>query len=201
MVFRASKGAAGLVPAAVAWLGKLVVDAIVAAASDGRIAVPFWIASSLTGGEPTRIVIILVAALLGLWVADRAIVAVGGLVDTSVRLNTEHHTHTLIMRTTGRLDLAFYENPEYRNMLARATEGAIHSSYTMVSMVFQFIRTGVHFASMALILNGLHWLAAVVVIVVTAPQMLAAGYHARREFALYHAMAEDTRLGHYIARC
>ena len=43
--------------------------------------------------------------------------------------------------------------------------------------------------------------AAVVVIVATAPQMLAAGYHARREFALYHAMAEDTRLGHYIARC
>ena len=68
---------AGMMPAAVAWLGKLEVDAIVVAAFDGRIGVPSWIASGLSQGEPTRVVIILVAALLGLWVADRAIVVVG----------------------------------------------------------------------------------------------------------------------------
>ena len=209
LVFKASGAAAylqflltavaGLVPAGVAWLTKLVIDAITAAVSEGRIALPPGLASALGSGEPTRVVIILIAALLGVWIVERAIVGVGGLVDTSVRLSTEHHTHTLIMRTAGRLDLAFYENPEYRNMLARATEGAIDSSYTMVFVVFQVIRTGLQFISMALILSGLHWLATVAIIVLTAPQMLAAGYHARREFAMYYEVAEDTRLRHYVA--
>ena len=209
LVFRASgfsaylqfilTSAAGLVPLGVAWMTKLFVDTIGAAASDGRIPLPLGLASGTGSGEPTRVVTILIAVLLAIWIVDRAIVGIGGLVDTNVRLSTEHHTHTLLMRTAGRLDLAFYENPEYRNMLGRATEGAIDSSYLVVSVVFQFVRTALQFISMALILTGLHWLATVLIVVVTAPQMMAAGYHARRQFAMYHEMAEDDRLRHYVA--
>ena len=209
LVFRASgfsaylmfflTATAGLVPVAVAWMTKLVVDTIGAAASDGRIALPLGLASGLGGEEPTRIVIILIAALLAIWIVDRAIVGIGGLVDTNVRLRTEHYIHTLLMRTAGRLDLAFYESPEYRNMLERATQGAIQSSYLMVSVVFQFIRTALQFISFALVLTGLHWLATVLIVVVTAPQMVAAGYHARRQFAMHFDLAEDSRLRHYVA--
>ena len=209
LVFRASgfsaylmfflTATAGLVPVGVAWMTKLVVDTIGAAASDGRIALPFGLASGIGSDEPTRIVIILIAALLAIWIVDRAIVGIGGLVDTNVRLSTEHYIHTLLMRTAGRLDLAFYENPEYRNMLERATQGAIQSSYLMVSVVFQFIRTALQFISFALVLTGLHWLATVLIVVVTAPQMVAAGYHARRQFAMHFDLAEDSRLRHYVA--
>lgn len=190
---------AGLVPVGVAWMTKLVVDTIGAAASDGRIALPFGLASGPGGEEATRVVIILIAALLAIWIVDRAIVGIGGLVDTNVRLSTEHYIHTLLMRTAGRLDLAFYENPEYRNMLERATQGAIQSSYLVVSVVFHFIRTALQFISFALVLTSLHWLATVLIVVVTAPQMVAAGYHARREFAMHFDMAEDSRLRHYVA--
>ncbi len=209
LVFRASgfsayvqfflTATAGLVPVGVAWMTKLVVDTIGAAASDGRIALPFGLASGPGGEEATRVVIILIAALLAIWIVDRAIVGIGGLVDTNVRLSTEHYIHTLLMRTAGRLDLAFYENPEYRNMLERATHGAIQSSYLVVSVVFHFIRTALQFISFALVLTSLHWLATVLIVVVTAPQMVAAGYHARREFAMHFDMAEDSRLRHYVA--
>ncbi len=209
LVFRASgfsaylmfflTATAGLVPVGVAWMTKLVVDTISAAASDGRIALPLGLASGPGGDPATRVVIILIAALLAIWIVDRAIVGIGGLVDTNVRLSTEHYIHTLLMRTAGRLDLAFYENPEYRNMLERATQGAIQSSYLMVSVVFQFIRTALQFISFALVLTGLHWLATVLIVVVTAPQMVAAGYHARRQFAMHFDLAEDSRLRHYVA--
>ena len=209
LVFRASgfsayvqfflTATAGLVPLGVAWMTKLVVDTIGAAASDGRIALPLRLASGPVSDEATRVVIILIAALLAIWIVDRAIVGIGGLVDTNVRLRTEHYIHTLLMRTAGRLDLAFYENPEYRNMLARATQGAIQSSYLMVSVVFQFIRTALQFISFALVLTGLHWLATVLIVVVTAPQMVAAGYHARRQFEMHFDLAEDSRLRHYVA--
>lgn len=208
LVFRASgfsaylmfflTATAGLVPVGVAWTTKLVVDTIGAAASDGRFALPLGLASGPGGDEATRVVIVLIAALLAIWIVDRAIVGIGGLVDTNVRLSTEHYIHTLLMRTAGRLDLAFYENPEYRNMLERATQGAIQSSYLMVSVVFQFIRTALQFISFALVLTGLHWLATVLIVVVTAPQMVATGYHARRQFAMHFDLAEDSRLRHYV---
>ena len=74
--------------------------------------------------------------------------------------------------------------------------GAIASSFTIVSMLFQFIRSGIQFISMALILTRLHWLAAVAIVVLTAPQMLSAAYYARQRFAMNFDLTEDTRMRH-----
>jgi ATP-binding cassette subfamily B protein len=166
------------------WITKLVIDAIVRAASapsPGDFG-PLWT---------------LVAILAGFWVLQSATSALNNALTGILRCKVEQRNQTLIMRKCGELDIVFLENSKNLDLLENATRGAM-SAWMLIWMLFSLVRSSLSLLTFLAILVRLHWGAAVLLAFTTAPQMVSASFFARRHWAMMTGCAEDSRLRYYI---
>ncbi|MBI2302673.1 MAG: ABC transporter ATP-binding protein [Armatimonadetes bacterium] len=175
-----------LFPAAVLWFTKLVIDSITHLAATGATA------------ADSRRLTHLILYLAGLWVLQGGLGAFSNALTGILRFQVEQHTQILIMRKCGELDIVFFENPKNLDMLENATRGAMMSAWTLVWMLFSLVQTLITLLTFIGLLVRLSWVAALVVAVTTAPQMVASSYFARRRWAMNTARAEDSRLRFYL---
>ncbi|HYH92191.1 MAG TPA: ABC transporter ATP-binding protein, partial [Candidatus Saccharimonadales bacterium] len=165
---------AGLVPAVMAYVAKLLIDAVVQAitikATPGAVdAVPVgpWVVDSTT-------VVVLLAGVQFLMFTFSSFLST--LRNVCQQLLQERVTNTIqlqVMAHAARLDLAFFEDSTSYDLLRRAQQGASSRPLSLVSGVFGLIQTAIAFVSMIFLLIALSPLLALVALIAPIPAFIA----------------------------
>ncbi len=174
-------------PAAQAWAGKLIIDAIVSAAGQGMEP-----AAGLRHVGPylaLEFALVLIGSLSG---------QVRSLFDRIIQSQLTNHVNSLIIRKAISLDLQFFENPIFYDTLQNARRQADVSALNIVNSTLQMVQQGLTIISLVvLLLRFSPWLA-VIVFVSAIPSFLSQSQYAERAFRAVTRRAPEARLLNYL---
>lgn len=183
-----------LEPVASLWIMKLMVDRLVKLASSGSfLGLMVLFRSAEFIGLAT-----LMGLQLAVWIGGRAI---GGFRDfyfTAARGKFELYVQNKIMRKCADLDLAFFENSKNLDQLERALRGSSMSAWNLLWMFISLMQSSITLMSYVAVLWTLHWLAPLIVLLTTAPQMFTAAHFSNERWKSWADKAGESRLRHYI---
>lgn len=174
----------GLLPAAVAWVGKIIIDEVVRAMDAPMI-------------DPTQAIAwvgveaILVAVLLG---AQRTSTAL----RTMLGMKLGDKVSISILEKASTLSLAHFEDPETHDHIARTRREASTRPLDMLVQHFTLVRDTVALCSYGAILIGLSPYAVLLVVGAGVPGFLAELHFARASYALARRRAETHRERTYL---
>ena len=173
-----------LIPAAIIYMTKVIVDGVVEAASGG--------------GDWTELVTP-VAVVFALWLVETLLGSVSNMVQSMLGERVEFSAQERIVEKAGSLDIAFYENPKFYDQLRHAQD----QLYQVTGIVWSSIgllRSGVGLTAMAGLLTILHPLAIVVLFVTVLPSLLMQGFFARLYFDFDTQWVRNYRMLDYLKR-
>ncbi|MEE4172654.1 MAG: ABC transporter ATP-binding protein [Xanthomonadales bacterium] len=180
--------AAGLLPAAMAWVGALIIDAVVAATAlaseSGTVdmAEIFW----LVGLEAA-----IVAALAG---AQRGI----SLCQALLRAQLGQRVNLMILEKAVRLELAQFEDSEFYDKLTRARREASSRPLSLVTRLFGLAQNLISLVSYGVLLVQFSPWAVVVLVLAGLPAFMAETRFSNDAFALFRWRSPDTRMQIYL---
>jgi ATP-binding cassette subfamily B protein len=180
--------AAGLLPAAAAWVGQLIVDGVVAAmkASDAAAATPhetvYWLVA-LEGG---------IMACLAL--SQRGISTVQSL----LRALLGQRVNVMILEKALHLQLAHFEDSEFYDKLTRARREASSRPLSLVTKTFGLLQNGISLVSYAGLLIGFSPFAVVILVIGGLPQFVAEAKFSGDAFRLFRWRSPETRRQMYL---
>ena len=177
----------GIIPVATAWVSKLLIDAVVAAASRGGG--PGWV----------RWVLVLVAAQFGLYLAGSLLQTLQSVTQQALQELTGDHVQLTIMEHANRLDLAFFEEPKFYDTLQEAQREASQRPLGMVQQVFNIVRSSITFLSMVALMARLGWIVAAVALIAPVPSFIASTRYGWRGYWMARRQSSDRRLMMYFA--
>ena len=176
--------AAGLLPAAMAWVGALIIDAVVAATSRASetgaadMAEIFW----LVGFEAA-----IVAALAG---AQRGI----SLCQALLRAQLGQRVNLMILEKAVRLELAQFEDSEFYDKLTRARREASSRPLSLVTRLFGLAQNLISLVSYGFLLVQFSPWAVFVLVLAGLPSFVAETRFSNDAFALFRWRSPDTRM-------
>lgn len=180
---------AGTLPAAIAYVGSLIVDAVVTAIgahdASARSALTRH-ALELVGGEG-----LLVAAMAG---AQRGI----SLCQSLLRAQLGQRVNVMILEKALTLDLAHFENSDFYDKLTRARREASSRPLSLVMRTFGLAQNGVSLISYATLLLKFSPWAVVVLIFAGLPAFLAEAKFSGDAFRLFLWRSPETRMQLYL---
>src|SRR6476469_5629255 len=181
--------AAAALPPFVAWIGKLIIDAVVAA----HAAVP----------GPGRAAVLdravrLVALELGAVAAMAGCERVLGLVRQLVGLRLGIDLNVRILEKAERLSLRHFEDATFYDKLTRARREASTRPLSLIQSNFQVIRHGLTLAGYVALLIGFSGWMAVAVLVATVPAFVAEARFSGAAFRLRNWRSPDSRRLTYL---
>ena len=180
--------AAGLLPAAMAWVGALIIDAVVAATSRASetgaadMAEIFW----LVGFEAA-----IVAALAG---AQRGI----SLCQALLRAQLGQRVNLMILEKAVRLELAQFEDSEFYDKLTRARREASSRPLSLVTRLFGLAQNLISLVSYGFLLVQFSPWAVFVLVLAGLPSFVAETRFSNDAFALFRWRSPDTRMQIYL---
>jgi ATP-binding cassette subfamily B protein len=171
----------GVVPTATAWISKLLIDAVVAAAN--------------SGGNPARTnaVVTLVLAQFGLFIGSALLQTVRNINQQALQELTANRVQLMVMKQSNRLDLRFFENPEFYDALQQAQREANFRPVTMVEQLFSLVRALITFLSMIALIARLGPLVAVVALLAPIPSFIASSRYGWQGYRMSRWQAPDRR--------
>ncbi|MDE0440630.1 MAG: ABC transporter ATP-binding protein [Gammaproteobacteria bacterium] len=173
-----------LIPAAIIYMTKVIVDGVVEAASGG--------------GHWTDLVTP-VAVIFGLWLVETLLGTVSNMVQSMLSERVQFAARERIVEKAGSLDIAFYENPKFYDQLRHAQD----QLYQVTGIVWSsigLVRSGVGITAMAGLLTILHPFAIVVLFVTVLPSLLMQGFFARLWFDFDTQWVRNYRMLDYLQR-
>ena len=126
----------GFVPAIRVWLAKLLVDAVVAAVTDG----------TGTGALPQ--VFVLVALQFAIGALSSVAGTASNICQQLLQEQVANRIQLLVMRHANELDLVFFERPQFYDLLQTVQREAAYRPVQMVQTAFMLIRQILTFASL-----------------------------------------------------
>ena len=178
---------AASLPAAQAWAGKLIIDSIVAATQQGM--------------EPVaglRYVLPYLLLEFGLLLIGSVTGQIRSLSDRVLQSQLTNHVNSLMIRKAISLDLQFFEDPIFYDMLQNARRQADTSALAIVNATLQMLQQVITLVSlMALLIRFSPWLA-VIVFVSAIPAFLSQSQYAERAFRAVSRRAPESRLLNYL---
>jgi ATP-binding cassette subfamily B protein len=180
--------AAAALPPFVAYVGKLIIDAVLAAhaaAADAR-------------GPAVARAVRLVAIELGAVAAIAGCERVLALVRQLVGLRLGIDLNVRILEKAEQLDLRHFEDPEFYDKLTRARREASTRPLSLIQSNFQVVRYGLTLAGyMALLLRFSGWMA-LAVLLATIPAFVAEARFSGAAFRLRNWRSPDSRRLTYL---
>jgi ABC-type multidrug transport system fused ATPase/permease subunit len=176
---------AGLLPAAAAWVGKLIVDSVVRAAASGagqdQRAALTWV------GVELGIVLLLAAAQRALTICQQLLRALLG-----------QRVNEMILEKALTLDLAAFENSELYDRMTRARREASQRPLSLVMRTFQLAQHSFSLGAYAGLLLQLSAWALVVLVLAAIPSFLVETRFSADAFRLFTWRAPETRKQNYL---
>jgi ATP-binding cassette subfamily B protein len=179
---------AGSLPAAIAYVGSLIVDAVVAAIQAGATQ-----RTVLTSDAIVLVVAegLLVAALAG---AQRGL----SLCQSLLRAQLGQRVNVMILEKALTLDLAHFENSEFYDKLTRARREASSRPLSLVVRTFGLLQNAVSLISYATLLFHFSPWAVLVLILAGLPAFLAEAKFSGVAFRLFLWRSPETRMQLYL---
>lgn len=167
-----------------AWVGKQIIDAIVAATRDPS--------------HPLQRTLFWVGVELGVVVGRSLVVQLQSWAQVVLRSKLGLHVNYLVLEKAARVSYGRFEDPEFMNSMAQARREASSRPLDLANQALALLRHGITLAGYAgLVLSLGVW--AVVVIVATAlPPFVAEARHGRKTFAMQRARTMRNRRLFYL---
>ena len=178
---------AAALPAAQAWAGKLIIDAIVEAA-----------AQKLTMLEGTHLVMPFLLLEFGLVLVSSVTGQLRSLSDSILRAQLANHINSMVINKAITLDLQFFENPVFYDMLQNARRQADSSALSIVNAILQVLQQVITLVSLILLLVRFSPWIAVIVFLAAIPSFLSQSQFAERAFRTVTHRAPENRLLNYL---
>ncbi|MBD1924802.1 ABC transporter ATP-binding protein [Trichocoleus sp. FACHB-90] len=176
---------AGLLPAAVAYVGKLIVDAVVLASQTGLQSERLQ-ALGYVGLEAIA-VILLAGSQRGLTVCQ-----------SLLRVLLGQKVNVLILQKALTLELRYFEDSEFYDKLMRARMEASSRPLSLVSRTFSLIQNALSLVTYGgLLLNFSAW-AVVILAAAALPAFIAESRFSGEAFRLFRWRSPETRAQHYL---
>ena len=191
-VFRSSpfyllvSNTSGLIQAGISalllWLAKVVIDRVI---------------ESLGSDIDWLYLLLPAIAIIACRIVNSGIVASSQLVDFMVSEKVISRANTLLLNKSAKLDLVFYESPQYYDRLYQARnsiprlQGVIYCLLGMISQSLTLI-------AMFSLLSVLHPISFVVLLLTISPRVFVEGYTARRQFDQDVELTRNYRITWYF---
>jgi ATP-binding cassette, subfamily B, bacterial len=176
---------AGLIPAGVAYVGKLIVDGVVRAAETGAIA-----------DRNTAIGWVLVE--LGLVAALAAVQRGLDATQSLLRAQLGQRVNEMILEKALTLELSDFEDPEFYDRMTRARREASSRPLSLVRRAFGLVQNALSLSAYVTLLIALSpWVAAVLV-AAAVPAFLVETRFSRDAFRLFRWRSPETRKQMYL---
>jgi ATP-binding cassette subfamily B protein len=178
-----------LLPASQAWVGKLIVDGVVASIQGG-------------GAEPEKIKTVFVYLILelSLFLLSAVLNHARRLIQQLIQLQLANRIRGEIIRKALTLDLAFFEHPEFYDRLQNARRESGYKPVDLINDTFLIVQNTITLVSFALLLLRFSpWLVAILLIT-SIPAFIAETRFSEEGFRLLTRRAPETRQINYLAR-
>ena len=176
---------AGLLPGAIAYVGKLIVDGVVLSARSG-LASDRWHTLTYLGIE---------AGLIALQAGCKQGLA---LCQSLLRALLGHKVNVLILEKALTLDIAHFEDSEFYDKMARARREASSRPLSLVGRTFSLVQDTLSLITYGgLLLHFSPW-AVLVLMVAAIPAFIAETRFAGEAFRLFRWRAPETRQQNYL---
>ena len=175
---------AGVVPASVAYVGSLIVDAVVAAIRAG-------------GGDTSRVVSLVV--LEGVLVAAIAAAQRGlSLSQSLLRVQLGQRVNEMILEKALTLELRHFEDSEFYDKLTRARREASSRPLSLVTRTFGLAQNAIQLVSYAVLLSRFSPWAVAVLLLAGLPAFVAEAKFSGDAFRLFRWRSPETRMQTYL---
>lgn len=175
----------GLLPAGIAFTGKLIVDGVVLASQSG-LDTDQWKAIGYLGLEAIA-VMLLAGGRQGLTMCQ-----------SLLRVLLGQRVNVLILEKALSLDLVHFEDSEFYDKMTQARQEASSRPLSLVSRTFGLVQNALSLITYgALLLQFSPWAVAVLA-VATLPAFIAETRYAGQAFRLFRWRAPETREQHYL---
>ena len=180
--------AGALLPAAQAWVGKLIVDGVVAAIQHGQ------------DHEQAKSVFYYLILELLLILFSTGVAQARRLIQQLTQLKLANQIRGEIIGKALTLDLAFFEHPEFYDKLQNARREGGYKPVELINDTFQIVQNAITLASFAvLLLRFSPWLVAILVLT-SIPAFIAETRFSGQGFRLLTRRAPETRQINYLSR-
>jgi len=188
LVFAALTLVAGVLPAAVAWIGKLIVDGVVAAMAQHK----------LTGSADTSYVLLFVAAEAGVVAtiagSQRGIATCQAL----LRALMGQRINLMILEKALTLKLAHFEDSEFYDKLTRARREASTRPLSLVTRTFGLVQNAISLVSYGVLLVQFSPWTVLILVGGGIPEFLAEAKFSGDKFRLFRWRSPETRMQMYL---
>jgi ATP-binding cassette subfamily B protein len=174
---------AGLLPAAIAYIGKLIVDAVVAA---------------LRGGGDVRTALYFVALELAFVAALSAAQRGLSMCEALLRAQRGQRVNEMILEQALTLELADFEDSEFYDRMTRARREASARPLSLVRRAFGLVQSSISLLAYAGLLIELSGWALLVLVVAAVPSFLVETRFSADAFRLFRWRAPETRRQAYL---
>ncbi len=175
----------GLLPAAIAYIGKLIVDSVVLAAGSGLIN-DRHLALSYVGLEAIAL-IVLAASQKGL-----------SIFQALLRVQLGQRVNVLILEKALTLDLAHFEDSEFYDKMSQARSQASSRPLSLISRIFGLVQSALTLLTFSgLLLHFSIW-AVLVLVLAAIPSFIAETRFSEHAFRLFRWRSPETRQQHYL---
>jgi len=175
----------GLLPAAIAYIGKLIVDSVVLASQNG-LTNDRYLALKYVGIEAIAL-IVLAASQKGLTVSQ-----------SLLRVLLGQRVNVLILEKALTLDLAHFEDSEFYDKMSQARSQASSRPLSLISRMFGLGQSALTLLTFSgLLLHFSIW-AVVVLVIAAIPSFIAETRFSEHAFRLFRWRSPETREQHYL---
>ncbi|MBM4361533.1 MAG: ABC transporter ATP-binding protein [Deltaproteobacteria bacterium] len=174
---------AGLLPGAIAWVGKLLVDAVVAATEGGG-----------AREQVLRWVLLEAALVVGLAAVQRGL----GIVRALLRAQLGNRVNVMILEKALELELRHFEDAELYDRMTRARREASSRPLSLVVRTFDAVQATISLASYAALLAVFSPYAVGLLLVAGVPSFIAEAKFAGDAFRLFRFRTPETREQLYL---
>ncbi|ABA21842.1 ABC transporter-like protein [Trichormus variabilis ATCC 29413] len=174
---------AGLLPAAIAYIGKLIVDAVVLSSqANANLSQPLLYVS---------LEAIAVALLAG---SQRGLT----ICQSLLRVLLGQRVNVLILEKALTLDLTHFENSEFYDKITNARREASIRPLSLVNRTFGLVQNALSLVTYGILLVNFSLWAVVALILAAMPAFIAETRFAGEAFRLFSWRAPETRQQHYL---
>lgn len=177
----------GILPTATAWVSKLLIDGVVAAVeSDGR-------------QDRVDIVVWLVVLQFGLFIGTAFLQTIRNINQQALQELTARRVQLMVMEHANRLDLQFFENPQFYDSLQQAQREASRRPVAMVEQLFGLVRSSITFLSMIALMSSLGPLVALAALLAPIPSFIASTRYGWQGYQMSRRQSPDRRrMSYYL---
>lgn len=192
---------AAVLPPAIAWVGKLIIDAVVAAAGGtpwrGAFVRP-WRLDGMLGDDPHRRVLELVGLELGLMVISSATTRLVGLRRELLRGRLGNLINQQILQKALQLELRHFEDADTYDKMQNARREASARPLSLVLNLLTIAQSVVTLATFAALLVSLSPWSVLIILLASIPAFVAEAKLASESFRLYSWRAPEGRKLNYL---